>query len=100
MPKKPASHVRAAGDRDALLRRLRRIEGQVRGVQRMVEEDRYCPEILVQISAIRESLRSAGALLLNEHLRSCVTGAVRSRDPERTEAVYEELIELFNRYSR
>ena len=83
-----------------VLNRLKRIEGQVRGLQRMVEEHRYCPEILVQVSAVQESLRSTAEVMLDGHLRHCVTDAVRSRDPERTEAVYQELASLFRRYAR
>ena len=83
-----------------VVNRLRRIEGQVRGLQRMVEEQRYCPEVLVQISAVQESLRSTAEVLLARHLRHCVTDAVRSKDPEKTEAVYEELTNLFRKYAR
>jgi len=80
--------------------RLRRIEGQVRGVQKMIDENRYCPDILVQISAIHESLRGAAEMLLRSHLRHCVTDAVRSKDSARAEEVYAELTELFRKYAR
>ena len=83
-----------------VLNRLKRIEGQVRGLQRMVEGHRYCPEILVQVSAVQESLRSTAEVMLDGHLRHCVTDAVRSRDPERTEAVYRELTSLFRKYAK
>ncbi|MCC6931555.1 MAG: metal-sensitive transcriptional regulator [Gemmatimonadaceae bacterium] len=81
------------------LKRLRRIEGQVRGLQRMVEEDRYCPEILTQISSVHEALRSTGRELMRNHLRHCVTAAVAS-GPEGAEAAYDELIELMYRHAR
>ena len=81
------------------LKRLRRIEGQVRGLQRMVEEDRYCPEILAQISSVHEALRSTGRELMRNHLRHCVSAAVAS-GPEAAEAVYDELIELMYRHAR
>lgn len=83
-----------------LLDRLVRIEGQVRGVRRMIEEDRYCVDVLGQVSAIRESLRSTAAVLLEGHVRSCVRDAVASKDLERTEEIYDELIEVFNKFSR
>jgi DNA-binding FrmR family transcriptional regulator len=80
--------------------RLRRIEGQVRGVQKMIDENRYCPDVLVQISAIQESLRGAAETLLRSHLRHCVTDAIRSRDAARAEEVYAELTDLFRKYAR
>lgn len=67
-----------ADDRAKLLARLRRVEGQVRGVARMVEEDKYCVDILNQISAINAALDKVGMHLLNEHIRGCVTEAVSS----------------------
>lgn len=83
----------------ANLNRLRRIEGQVRGLQKMVEEDRYCADILVQVSAVGEALRTVGKELLRNHLRHCATHAVKE-SPARAEAMYDELVELFARYSR
>jgi DNA-binding FrmR family transcriptional regulator len=89
-----------AAGKDKLLGRLRRIEGQVRGIHRMIEEDRYCADILVQISAVQESLRSASQVLLQGHLRQCVADAVRSDDAARTEKVFAELTQLLGRYGR
>lgn len=80
--------------------RLNRIEGQIRGIAKMVEEDRYCPDILLQIAAAGESLRSTARVLLDSHVRHCVTDAIRSRDPKRTEEVYEELSELFAKFAK
>jgi CsoR family transcriptional regulator, copper-sensing transcriptional repressor len=80
--------------------RLRRIEGQVRGIQRMIDENRYCPEVLNQISAVQESLRAVAEKLLQSHLRHCVTDAIESGDSARTEEMYRELAALFNRYAR
>lgn len=88
------------GDRRKLVDRLKRIEGQVRGVQRMVEEERYCPDILAQVAAVQASLRGAAGVLLQGHLRHCVTDAMRSRDPARAEATYAELIDLFGKFGR
>jgi DNA-binding FrmR family transcriptional regulator len=81
------------------LKRLRRIEGQVRGLQRMVEEDRYCPDILTQISSVHEALRATGRELMRNHLRHCVAAAV-AWGPEAAEATYDELIELMYRHAR
>ncbi len=81
------------------LKRLRRIEGQVRGLQRMVDEDRYCADILTQISSVHEALRSTGRELMRNHLRHCVAAAVRS-GPDDAERVYDELIDLMYRHAR
>ena len=81
-------------------KRLKRIEGQIRGVQRMIEEERYCADVLVQISAIQESLRSVSQLLLRNHLQHCATVAIRSDDAARREAMYEELSDLYFKYAR
>lgn len=82
------------------LKRLRRIEGQVRGLQKMVAEDRYCPDIMVQISAVHEALRTVGRGLMQNHLRHCVTQAVSRGSARRTAAVYAELMELIYKHSR
>jgi DNA-binding FrmR family transcriptional regulator len=79
---------------------LKRIEGQVRGVARMVGEERYCGEVLIQISAVQESLRSVAQLLLRNHLQHCATEAIRSSDRERREKMYDELTELFFKHIR
>jgi CsoR family transcriptional regulator, copper-sensing transcriptional repressor len=80
--------------------RLKRIEGQVRGLQRMVEEERYCPEVLTQMSAVHESLRAVERILLRSHLQHCATTALRSGDDAKAERTYEELTELFYRHAR
>ena len=81
------------------LRRLRRIEGQVRGLQKMVEEDRYCPEILVQVASVHEALRGVARELMRNHLRHCVAEAVRAGGPA-AERSYDELLELIYTTSR
>ncbi|HET9276410.1 MAG TPA: metal-sensitive transcriptional regulator [Gemmatimonadales bacterium] len=81
------------------LRRLRRIEGQVRGLQRMVTEDRYCPDILTQIASVHEALRSVGRELMRNHLRHCAAGAIRAGEAE-AEAMYDELLQLIYTHSR
>ncbi len=89
-----------AGLKRANLHRLRRIEGQVRGLQRMVEQDRYCPDIMVQISAVHEALRTVGRGLMQNHLKHCVTQAVSSGSARRAQSVYDELMELIYKHSR
>jgi CsoR family transcriptional regulator, copper-sensing transcriptional repressor len=84
----------------AVLTRLRRIEGQVRGLQKMVGEERYCADVLTQVSSVQEALRGVSRSLLRNHLKHCATEAIRSEDPERAEAMYEELLELVFRSSR
>lgn len=84
----------------ANLRRLRRLEGQIRGLQRMVEEDRYCPDIMVQISAAQEALRTVGRELMRNHLRHCVTQAITAGPPDQADAMYDELLELIYKHSR
>jgi DNA-binding FrmR family transcriptional regulator len=83
----------------ANLTRLRRIEGQVRGLQRMVEEDRYCGDIMTQLSSVQEALRSVGRELMRNHLKHCATSAIRS-GPAEADAMYDELINLMYRSVR
>ena len=79
------------------LARLRRIEGQVRGLQKMIVEDRYCTDVLTQIASVHEALRGVGRELMRHHLRHCATKAIRGT-PAEAEAMYDELVELI--YSR
>ena len=81
------------------LHRLRRIEGQVRGLQKMIEEDRYCADILTQISSVHEALRGVGRELMRNHLKHCAAGAIRGSERE-AEAMYDELVELMYKHSR
>ncbi|MGA8454534.1 MAG: metal-sensitive transcriptional regulator [Streptosporangiaceae bacterium] len=76
-------------DKDAYLKRLRRIEGQVRGLQRMVEEDVYCIDVLTQVSAVTRALQAVALGLLEDHLGHCVTQAVENGGPEAEEKVKE-----------
>ena len=80
--------------------RLRRIEGQVRGLQKMVEEERYCADVLMQLSSVQEALRGVGRALLHNHLKYCATEAIRSGDPRQADAMYEELMELIYKNAR
>ena len=79
--------------------RLRRIEGQVRGLQKMVEEDRYCADIMTQISSVQEALRSVSRALMRNHLEHCATTAIRSGD-EAADAMYDELVDLMYKSAR
>ncbi len=81
------------------LKRLRRIEGQVRGLQRMVEEDRYCADILTQVSSVHEALRAVGRELMRNHLRHCATSAIKSGEDEAS-AMYDELVDMMYKHSR
>ena len=83
--------------RDDYLKRLRRIEGQVRGLQRMVENDDYCIDILTQVSAATKALQSVAVGLLDEHLRHCVAGAVASGDEEESTRLLAEATSAIER---
>lgn len=85
--------------KDRNLKRLRRIEGQVRGLQKMVEDDRYCPDILTQVSSVHEALRAVGRELMRNHLKHCATTAIRSNKVD-AEAMYDELVEMMYKHSR
>jgi len=82
------------------LKRLKRIEGQIRGLQKMVDDDRYCADILVQISSVQEALNGVSRALLRNHLRHCVASTIQKGKPAESERVYTELVDLFSRYSR
>ncbi|HJU04714.1 MAG TPA: metal-sensitive transcriptional regulator [Nitrospiraceae bacterium] len=82
------------------LKRLRRIEGQIRGLHRMVEEDRYCADIMVQISSVQEALRAVGRSLMRNHLRHCAAEAIGKGSPGEAEAMYDELMELIYKHAR
>jgi CsoR family transcriptional regulator, copper-sensing transcriptional repressor len=103
MSKNESSPPRAAGVvpeiRDANLNRLRRIEGQVRGIQKMIEEDRYCPDILVQIASVREALMGVSRELMRNHLTHCAARATREGG-DAEEAMRGELLDLIFRYLR
>jgi DNA-binding FrmR family transcriptional regulator len=81
------------------LKRLRRIEGQVRGLQKMVEEDRYCADILIQISSVHEALRGVGRELMRNHLKHCASSAIRHGGND-AESMYDELIDMMYKHVR
>lgn len=80
-----------------LLRRLRRVEGQVRGIQRMIEEGRYCVDILIQIAAARSALDGIGMVLLEDHVRGCVTSAIRE---DKGQEAVDELLDVIERFTK
>ena len=82
------------------LKRLRRIEGQVRGLARMVEDDRYCIEILTQIAAVNTALESLAFRMLDQHVRHCVAGALASGDEADASAKAAELLNAVHRFAR
>ena len=81
------------------VKRLRRIEGQVRGLQKMVDEDRYCADILMQISSVHEALRSVGRELMRNHLKHCASTAIAAGS-DKADAMYDELLELMYKHAR
>jgi DNA-binding FrmR family transcriptional regulator len=85
--------------KDRTTKRLRRIEGQVRGLQKMVEEERYCADILTQVSSVHEALRGVARELLRNHLKHCAATAIRAGDAQ-ADAMYDELVELVYRHGR
>ena len=84
----------------ANLNRLKRIEGQVRGLQKMVQEDRYCADILVQVASVQEALRGVGRNLMKNHLQHCAMKAISSGKPMEAAAMYDELLELVYKHLR
>ncbi len=82
------------------LRRLSRVEGQIRGIQRMVEEDRYCADILMQVSSAQEALRAVARSLMRNHLAHCASHAIRTGSDEEKQAMYDELLEMIYKNAR
>ena len=87
-------------DREALVRRLHRIEGQVRGIERMLEEDRYCIDVITQIAAVNTALESLAFRILDDHVNHCVAGALASGDPAEAGEKSKELLEAVHRFAR
>jgi DNA-binding FrmR family transcriptional regulator len=85
--------------KSANLKRLRRIEGQVRGLQKMVSEDRYCADIVMQVASVREALNGVARQLMRNHLKHCATRAIKEGERE-AEAMYDELLELVYKHVR
>ena len=87
-------------DKEAMITRLHRIEGQVRGIERMVAEERYCVDILTQIGAVSTALESLAHKLLEDHASHCVAGALASGSREEAESKTRELLEAVHRFTR
>jgi DNA-binding FrmR family transcriptional regulator len=100
MTTKPKTHYGYVADKEALVRRLHRIEGQVRGIERMVEEERYCIDILTQISAATTALESLGLKILGDHVNSCVADAFASGDRAAAAEKSRELLAAVERFTR
>ena len=84
-------------DQDNIRARLSRIEGQIRGLQRMVDEDRYCGDILDQIHSVQKALKSVGREIARNHLETCVTDALRSGDEQEAQETYDEIMGLLKK---
>jgi CsoR family transcriptional regulator, copper-sensing transcriptional repressor len=89
-----------APDKDQLLKRLARIEGQVRGIARMIEDDRYCIDILTQLGAVDTALEAVALKVLEDHVEHCVAGALGSGDAERANEKAAELLEAVQRFAK
>jgi DNA-binding FrmR family transcriptional regulator len=100
MSKTETHHHGYHGQKDALVKRLHRIEGQVRGIERMVEDDRYCIDILTQIGAVSTALESLAFTVLDEHVRHCVAGALATGDEGESQAKAEELLQAVHRFAK
>jgi DNA-binding FrmR family transcriptional regulator len=87
-------------DKGAIAKRLHRIEGQVRGIERMVEEDRYCIDVITQIAAVNTALESLAFKILDEHVNHCVAGALASGDEDVAAEKSRELLEAVHRFAR
>ena len=87
-------------DKETLAKRLHRIEGQVRGIERMVEDDRYCIDILTQVAAVNTALESLAFKILDDHVNHCVTDALSSGDPKEAAAKSKELMQAVQRFAR
>lgn len=89
-----------ASDRDEILSRLKKVEGQIRGVHRMVSEDAYCIDVLTQITAIISGMEKVGTRVLREHIQGCVRDALESGNEERSDDRIEELVRVVERFVR
>jgi DNA-binding FrmR family transcriptional regulator len=89
-----------AENKDVLVKRLHRIEGQVRGIERMLEEDRYCIDVLTQLSAVTTALESLAFRILDDHVQHCVAGALASGDAAEADKKSRELLEAVHRFAR
>nr|WP_035810756.1 metal-sensing transcriptional repressor [Jeotgalicoccus saudimassiliensis] len=94
---KHMSRPRPDEEKQRVLNRLKRVEGQIRGIQTMVEEDRYCVDILVQLSAVQSALKNTGLTITERHMKHCVTDAINSGEGEES---IEELMAVLKQFSK
>ncbi|WFD09248.1 metal-sensitive transcriptional regulator [Tepidibacter hydrothermalis] len=88
-------------DKDAIIKRLRRIEGQVKGIQKMINEDKYCVDILIQIAAIRSAIDKVGGIMLENHVKGCVKNTIdNSNDIEEKDRVIDELVNTMLKFMK
>lgn len=92
MPGNSTSYV---GSKEDIIRRLKKIEGQVKGIQRMVNEDKYCVDVLIQVAAVRAAINRVGTIVFEHHSRTCMKSAVESDDQE---AAIEELVGVLSKF--
>lgn len=85
---------------ETTLKRLKTVEGHIRGIQRMVEEGVYCIDIIQQVQAVQSALNKISTIILEEHLNSCLISAVRGEDPDERERVLKEITEVFDAATR
>ena len=100
MSKTEAKTYGYADNKEALVKRLHRIEGQVRGIEKMVEDDRYCIDILTQIAAVSTAIESLALEVLDDHVKHCVAGALASGDAVDADRKIEELLAAVRRFAK
>ena len=96
----PAYGYLHAGHKEALVNRMRRIEGQTRGIEKMITDDRYCIDILTQIAAVTTALESVATKILEDHVNHCVAGALASGDEAVAAVKTQELLDAVRRFTR
>lgn len=83
-----------------IIKRLNRIEGQVKGIQKMVEDERYCVDVLIQISAIKSAINKVGNIILENHIKGCVSNSIKNGDSAQSEEVISELMSTINKFTK
>lgn len=83
-----------------LLNRLKRIEGQVKGIQRMIEDDKYCVDVLTQVAAVKAAIDKVGGMLLKSHAMGCIKGAIMADDKEKSAAMIDELVNVVLKFMK
>ena len=86
--------IRSEEDKKALINRINRITGQMNGVKRMIEEDRYCDDVLIQLAAIEKSIKSLATVILEDHMKTCLVSSIQNGDT----SVVDEIVDLFKRF--